>query len=266
MTSPAIATGGSEHLVVSVSSQGLEDALRQMPKAAYFWWRQFLFDTTVEFRKDWLRKRGTKFGRGRDGSMRVLRVNDSQAVGPRDIAFHVRPADRRATSGPQAQALIGQLQAEVFTGNVVMAVHEFGRDIQSNELMAIPIKTRPGRIAAWRARNAGASLLFLPSKRGTGEVLVYEKQHRGRFRALSARTQSRLGIGRPLAPVRVQAPAGNWQKLRLRWVLTKKVDMKPTLRLYATWDANGNARAALWRKAADGLAKDLQTRDARDLG
>lgn len=266
MSGPNLAVvGRDDFLRVTIDTRGVQDVLQAMPKAAYFWLHRFLMRTTIDFRTSWLRNRGTKFGRRENGGMVVQQVNAKQTLGPKDIGFEVRPYEPRAGTSADAVRRLRELQMTVGTGSVVMAVHEFGTDIKTATFMAVPVKTRPGNIERWKAKNPGARLLFLPSKRGTGEVLVYEKQHRGRFRALSGRTQARLGLGRPLAPIRNQSPAGNWQRLRLRWVLTKTVNMRPTLELYATWGLMKAHRDALWADSATGMVRDLQKRDPRDL-
>jgi hypothetical protein len=130
--------------------------------------------------------------------------------------------------------------------------------------MVIPVnRTQPKSLADWRARNPGKGLLFLPSKRD-GKTLVYEKTHKGRVRVLGRKLQVRVA-GR-LAPSPNAAGAGRQVgKLKLRWILTRFVRMRPTLRLFESWQALAGERDKQWQTAADRMIRDLVRADPRDL-
>lgn len=249
-TNGLLATGDDRSLRVTVDTRAVEDALRLMPKAAYFRLRDYLGTSFTRFRTTWLRSVGVKFGRGRsDDAIRVLAVNAKKGPpGPKEVAFQVSPEDRRASTPQAAAQMLGRLSAEAYTGNVVLGVHEFGDDIRSSSLMSVPVKTRPGRIDKWKQKYPGRTLRLLPSKKDPRTMALYE--------VLKKRPR-----GRP----RKGAPVVSQERLRLRWILTRFVDMKPTLRLYQTWDQTTAERSDLFAKFATSLQQDLQRRDPRDL-
>lgn len=223
----------------------VQKAIRLVPRAAYFWLRAYMFQLAKEHRTQWLKNKGTRFGRVSNSGRGIIvsRVNEGQNP-PRDneVAYVVSPREERQPTVQAATDAIPQLRIDIFTGNKILPVHEFGIDISSAGWMAVPVKTRPGNIHRWRERNPGAVLITLPSKRGDDKRLVYEvtlRRARGRLR--------KDWIGP--APVR--------EKLRLRWVLTKTVDMKPTLKLYATWDNIQSAQDELWQRYADRMMEDI---------
>jgi len=225
--------------------------LRAAPKIAYFRIRDFLFRSVLEHRKRWLAKKGLAFGRGDGrigGPIRVRQINDGLGdVGPVDVAYQVTPKQKRAESPAQASQLLPQLVAEIFTGNLVLPIHQEGRAIDTTEFMAIPVRTRPGSVKKWREQNPGKTLITLPSKRDN-KLLLYERTIvRGRGR-----------------PKKGEAPKTK-ERLRLRFLLTKHVGMKPTLQLYETWDEQVPFRDAAWKEAADKMQADLVKGDPRDF-
>lgn len=234
--------------------------LSHVPRLGYFWIRNYLKLITLDQRKTWLRIKGTKFERARsDGSgILVSRLNEGN-VPPKDneVAFQVTPLAERMPSGAEAKAGLDVLRADIFTGNKILPVHEFGTDIDTNRYMAVPYKTRPGDIHEWKRRNPNAKLITMPSKKD-GKKLVYETQHKARFRSFSKTTLKKLGprFGLRLAPAPQLAPV-RFQKLRLRWVLTKHVDMKPTLKLFEAWEGLKGPRDKHWADTANRLAADI---------
>ena len=152
-----------------------------------------------------------------------------------------------ATAGMQAMG------AEAFAGSTVLRVHEFGEDIRTTgKLMAVSVaSSRPKSPKAWQARYPGKKLVFRPSKKNPGEGLLFEattKRQRGRGRPRK---------GAPIAALREQ--------LKLRWVLKRFVDMKPTLNFYGMWGALQPKREQLWRGAAQRMEAQLQQGNPRDF-
>lgn len=256
MTSPLVITAGgagAQGLQVSVDLRGVQNVLTGMPKAAYFWLRDFLGRSLIQHRKTWLSTKSTKFGRAKEGGrgIRVTTVNGGTgALADNEVRYSVEPQERRQPTAAAAAAALQKLGAAIETGNEVLPVHEFGTDIRSSKSMFIPVKTVPGDFEDWRAANPGKDLLFLPSKRDD-KTLVYEITLR--------KLRRRKGAGDLPGPPPMSV------KLRLRWVLAKFVDMKPTLNLYGSWDALQSERDQLFRQAADKMVRDLVRADARDF-
>jgi hypothetical protein len=108
------------------------------------------------------------------------------------------------------------------------------------------VKTRPSSPARWRAKYPNKTLVALPSKRDD-KVLLYEKNR------VRARGRPKKG----------EQPTFT-ERLRLRFVLTKKVDMKPTLKLYDTWQQLAGERDKVWAETADKMLQDFAKDDPRD--
>lgn len=254
MTSPSTflrTVGNNDAIRLTVDARGAAAVLQAAPKIAYFRIRDYLFQILLQHRKLWLQVKGNKFGRGtgETGSpIRVRQINDGGGPArPNDVAYNVSPSDKRAPSSAGARDLLGRLSAEIYTGNVVLPIHEFGTDINSVRWMSVPVKTRPSSPARWRAKYPNKDLLALPSKRD-GKVLLYEK------------TKKRATRGRP----RKGAAPDFKERLRLRFILTKTVDMKPTLRLYDTWEQLAAEREKAWGATADKMQADFAKNDPRD--
>ncbi|MBL8752267.1 MAG: hypothetical protein JNK15_03115 [Planctomycetes bacterium] len=255
MNPAPVSTTGS--IQFSIDHRPITAVIEGMPKAAYFWLRDFFGRAFVTHRVKWLAGKSTSFGRGGRG-IRVTRINEggTGALDPREVRYSVTPDDRRMPTTPAAVRGLQQLGAAVETGNVVLPVHEFGTDIRSGKPMFVPTfkgnQHTPRDIRKWRAKNPSKRLLFLPSKRGgDGKTpeLVYEaitKRRPGRVRA--------DGTSRP-----------GQVKLKLRWVMRREVEMHPTLRLYDSWDDLRAERDAQFRTASDRMLQDLVRQDARDL-
>ncbi len=252
---PLIATGGDQTLKVTVDVKAVERVISLSPKIAHFWLQGFLHRSFVLHRLDWLRRKGTQFGRrGEDGSSKAIRVypvNEGPDT-PRDedVVYRVQPREQRASTVADAVSGLRGMQAEAFAGSVVLRVHEFGEDVRSGKgFMAVPIKTRPKTPEKWQAKNPGKRLEFRPSKKFPGEGVLYEvTKTRGRGRPRKGETMPKLR-----------------ERLRLRFVLKRVVDMKPTLGFYRTWDELAQQRDTLWRGAADRMEKQLQELNPRDF-
>lgn len=230
-------------LVVTVDTAAVERAVARAPRVAYFWLRSYLGRVFGRHRKHWLRKKQVRFTRGgTSGRGIVVKGVNEGNVPPLDneVSYVVEPRAERLGGVAVARAAIGKLRGEAITGNKILVVHEFGGDIRSRGWMAVPYKTRPHNIGRWRERNADKQLLTLPSKRGRDKLLVYEVQKK------RARGRTRKG----------EAPKTR-DKLRLRFVLTRLVRMKPKLGYYDAWDTLVQERDQLWAETATNLEKDL---------
>lgn len=222
---------------VRVRVEDVAQVLEQAPKIGYFRIRDYLGRCFGRFRVDWLREKGTRFGRGGQG-IKVSQLNETARKDPlpKEVLFRVQPEAKRMPTPQAAASALNLLVAEVGTGNEVLQVHQFGGNIsaKSRRGMFVPVRTRPGDFKLWRAKNPGKALLFLPSKRDD-KTLVYEK----------------VGKRRP--------------RLRLRFLVAKGVTMKRTLRLYEAWDETEGLREAFWAQAATAMERDLNKRDPRDF-
>lgn len=252
MASPLVITGGTDRSITfKIDTTQVRAIMTGLPKVAYFWTRDFLGRSFGQHRVSWLRSKSTKFGRGTEGGkgIRVSQINDGStgALRPNEVRYLVEPKDKRQPTSDAAARGLDTMRAIVETGNLILPVHEFGAEIRSQREMLIPVKTRPGSFGAWRAAHPRAKLLLLPSKRGGGNRLLYEATRRG-------------SRGRP----RKDAPPPA-ERLRLRWILTRAVTMRPTLRLYESWDVLASQRDAHWREAADKMVRDAAKGDPRNL-
>lgn len=252
MTDPGVTiVGSARSITFKIDTSAVRRVFGGMPRVAYFWTRDFLFRAFVQHRVRWLQQKGTQFGRGDDKSkaIRVSRINEGSTgeIAPNEVRYRVHPAAKRQPDSASASRGLDEMFAEAATGNEVLRVHEFGEDIRSSDYMFVPVKTRPGRFSKWRAQHSGARLLRLPSKTQHGTQLIYEVQ--------GAR-------GRPGRPRKGEE---RQTKLRLRWLLTRFVRMRPTLQLYDSWDAMSGLRDQLWRDVADKMQRDFDRADPRDL-
>lgn len=240
-----VAVGGPQSLSVTIDASELKRAMERAPSVVYFRLRDYLGAAFGRHRQQWLRSKGTRFGRGGEGSraIRVFGVNEGPAT-PQDnhVIYRVMPAEQRLQSPAAARAGLSRLGAEAFAGSVALRVHEFGEDIRSSRFMAVPIKTRPKNPREWARRNPNKRLVARPSKKKPGELLLYEVQRKG------SRGRPKKGV-----PKVVQ------ERLRLRFVLTRFVDMKPTLHMYSTWQRLDSQRRERFARAADGIVKDIAT-------
>lgn len=244
MTAGVLSNGNDQFLQVTIDLRQFEKQMREAPSVVYFRLRDFLGATFGKHRQQWLRQKGTRFGRGGAGGrgIRVFKINEGPtSVADNEVAYHIRPTEQRLPDPASARRGLSQLVAEAFTGNQILPVHEFGRDIRSSRFMAVPVKTRPKTPKAWLAANPDKRLVWRPSKTNPGTLVVYE-------------VQRKRGRGRPRKgePPRVQ------ERLRLRFIWTRFVDMKPTLRMYETWDQLASYRGDRFRFAADAIVRDIE--------
>lgn len=251
-----ITVGQANVLQFSIDLGDVQLVLEGAPKIAHFWLHGFFFDSFLAHRLTWLRSKKTSFGRGSDDptnkATKVWEINKGPET-PRDqdVIYRVRPENRRAATVQEARQGLADMSAEASAGGVVLPVHEFGTDIFAKEkLLAVPIKTRPKTVKKWRERFPNKRLVWRPSKKHPGEGVLYEvSKVRGR--------RGRPRKGETMPKLR--------EKLRLRFVLKRMLDMHPTLRLYATWDGLAGRRDAYWRTAVSKMHAQLQKGDPRDF-
>lgn len=247
---PLQSRGSGDFVNVTVDVAPVLSVLREAPKIVYFRARDFMFQILLQHRNQWLAIKGNKFGRGGGGKgepIRVRQINDGKGPAlPNDVAYAISPSEKRAPSPEAAATMLGKLSADIFTGNVILPIHEFGEDIASANYMAVPVKTRPGSPARWRAKYPDRRLRALPSKINNN-VPLYEVS--------DVRARGRVKKG--------EQPVTR-ERLRLRFILTKRVDMKPTLHLYDTWDVGYAERDKLWAAAASKMQSDWEKNDPRD--
>lgn len=247
MTAPGtVQVVRASHFSFAIDTSGVRKVFAGMPRVAYFWLHDYLFRSFHRHRMRWLAVKGPKFGRA--GGIQVWQINDGPKVpGPKDVTYSLTPEARRAGSRELAETYLDRLVAEAFTGNNVLPVHEFGTDIQSPGYMTVKVKGTRGSPEQWREAHPGKRLVLRPSKGKNSNLLLYEI---GR---------AKQGRGRP----RKGAPPPA-EKLKLRYVLTKRVDMKATLHMYDTWDVLRGDRDDLWSEIADKMLRDFDRDDPRD--
>lgn len=244
-----VVVGDARSLIVKIDTHGLEQAMREAPRSVYFWMHDFLKRSFESHRKQWIwRKRTTygspKFGRGTaPDSIRIREINEGSLVpAPNEVVYHVLPQEERMPTGKAASVALRALQGRATTGNVVLRIHEIGEDIQSSgKLMSIPVKTRPGTPKKWRAKYPGKDLVLRPSKKGTADLLLYEViRSRGRGRPRKDGTGATIH-----------------ERLRLRFLLTRFIDFKPTLHMMDTWTSLEGERDKLFANRATKIARDI---------
>lgn len=242
---------GEPAIVFKINTKPVQVVLDGMPKAAYFWLRDYFGRSFIRHRAHWLSTKATSFGRGADG-IRIGRLNEgSGPLDDKEVRYTVEPEERRMPTPAAAEKGLAALRAEVATGSIILPVHEFGTDIRTPDQMFVPTfkanQHHQRNIKKWIQKHPNSRLLFLPSKRDD-KTMVYEvtlKRKRGRTKA-------------------GEAPKTT-ERLKLRWVGTQGVDMKPTLRLYASWDEERVERDALFRETADRMIRDMARGDRRDF-
>lgn len=244
---------GGASFAVTVDAREIDRAMKQAPSVTYFWLRNFLGQALGVHRKQWLRQKGVKFGRGsqRSRAIRVPAVNQGPSR-PADnvVSYQVRPQQPRFRNPSTATLALQRLRAEASTGSIALQVHQFGKDVVSRSgYMAIPFKTR-GSPSEFRQRKPKAQLITLPSRRGNA-LLLFERQRKrtgGQRRRMRRTKTGKLARSQPKTKVDV---------LRLRWILTKRARMRKTLRFYETWDQQQAARSRMLANALNRIVKDI---------
>jgi len=250
---PLTAVGDDRTLKVTVDTRVVERVIARSPKIAHFWLHGFLFKSLRDHRVTWLRAKGIKFGRrGADGSskaIKVHRINEGPASpSEEDVVYRVTPKNQKTTSVSEAVAGLKQMGFEAFAGSTVLRVHEFGEDIRVPKFMAVPVGTRPGNPEAWLKRYPNKRLLYSPSKKKDGTAVLYEVQRKGK------RGRPKKGATKEIV-----------ERLKLRFILTRFVEMDPTLNFYGMWDQLQSKRDGDWRGAASRMESQLQKGDPRDF-
>lgn len=230
-----------------MDTRPIAKAIDAAPSATYYWLRSYLRGAFIGHRDAWLQGKNTRFGRGGENSraIRVFRIDEAPAGAPQDnwVVYDVRPRDKRVRDASQARVALGQLQGAAHAGSIVLRVHQFGEDLHSaGKLLSIPIRTRPATPKAWRAKNPGKDLIARAAKNNPNTVLLYEvTRTRGRGRPRKDGTSSAKLVER-------------W---RLRFLLRRHIDMRPTLNFYETWQAGAAERDRQFRFVADRILKDM---------
>lgn len=247
MTTTAVppTTGASAPISLRIDTTKIARALEVAPSATYYWLRSYLRGSFIGHRNVWLAGKGTQFGRGGANSraIRVFRLDEAPPGTPQDnwVVYEVNPREKRLTDPTAARLGLARLEASVHAGSIVLKVHQEGTDIHSSGWMALPVRTRPGSPKAWRAKNPGKELILRPSK-NPNTLLLFE------------RTRVR-GRGRPRKDGTSNAKVT--ERLRLRFLLRKDVDMKPTLQFYESWDRGAAERDRQFAYVADRILKDV---------
>lgn len=206
-------TGGPIRFDID-GDERVAEVFDKAPEVAYRYLRDYVFQSFLDHRKNWLRVKGVKFGRGGRG-IKVYRVGEEGPTTNKTVHYVV-PKSRRARSKGDAITKLRRFNAEVRTGSEVLEHHQKGGTITKGggRRMAIAVKTRPGDPRQWRAKYPNKKLRYFDNK-------VFEE------------------IGK------------RKKRLRLRWVQVRTVKNRPTLKFYETWAKLKPLRDTQWRKAAD---------------
>jgi len=251
---PLQTIGDDRLFSVKIDTRVLDDIAAKAPRVAYFWMRNFMGQSLGKHRQTWLRKKGIRFGRGKAGSraIQVPQVNEGPAGVPPDnfVTYRVVPRDVRFATPRAAREGLRKLFGEAQTGSIALRVHEFGETVRSDNLMAIPIRTRPGTPKAWRARYPKRALVTIKTKRGG--LILYERQRkRGGARVRKRRTKKgKIAKSQPRTKVDV---------LRPRFLLLRVVKMKKTLQFYDTWEQLRSSRTAAFARTMTRMVRDIQS-------
>jgi len=214
-----------------LDTRGLEDDFAKAPATAYYWLRGYLGGCFVDHRRYWLANKGTRFGRAGQGSKatKVFPLNQAPEGALRDnwVVYQTNPKQSRVTP-EQAPDALKQLSGSAAAGSLVLQLHQEGGELHSSKWMAIPIRTRPGTPAAWRAANPGKVLIVLADPGRPNRLFLAERIRRKHH-----------------------------DHLRKRFLLVKSVKLKPTLRFYESWDALEQERAKNLAFCADRIQQDI---------
>lgn len=243
---PVLAGGPRDPVQFKIDTGKLQVGFERAPSSTYYWLRSYLRGVLISHRNSWLAQKSTRFGRGGADSqaIRVFRLDEAPPGASRDnwVVYDVSPRTKRMQDAAAARVGLAQLTAVAHAGSIVLKVHQEGTDIHSRDWMSIPVRTRPGSPRAWRAKNPGKELVLRRGKNNPNTLLLFE------------RTRSR-GRGRPRKDGTTKTKTV--ERMRLRFLLRRDVDMKPTLRFYESWDAGAPDRDRQFRFAADRILKDI---------
>lgn len=237
----------AEPITLDIDTGGLERSMREGPATVYFWMRQWLFRSMLEHRLQWLKRKGPRFGRGKD-AIRVWPINKapSGAIDPKWVVYRVSPSQKSFRNQPaKAARALPKLGAEAFAGSVVLDVHQTGKDIDvGSKWLAIPVRKGPRSPKRWRKRWPNRILITIPDAGNPDRLfLVERKRYRGR------RQSGRQARNRRKKVVR--------DKLITRFVLVHRLDMHATLNFYETWDALSSARQKDFASVSTRILQDI---------
>jgi len=240
-------TGATASVHFDLSMAELQETIHLAPVAVYRSVRNFLFFAMADHRARWLAGKSTRFGRASSSSraIQVFRINEGPTT-PREnhVVYSVLPKERTFPTPEAAADGLAALRAEVFTGNLVLKVHEFGMRIAPGAWMALPQRAKRG-VPGW------APTPELWHKRNPGKQLVAHALKDGRI--LLNQVVEKRGRGRPSAS---GAPKVT-KVLVARFALVRSIQMKPTLHFYANWDQLVAQRATKWKAACDRIQEDI---------
>ncbi len=251
-------TGGDGAFRVTIDTTAAELSILAAPMICYFRMRDYFKFMLIRHRAYWLSTKSGGFGRGGGDAgepIGVSRVQSEREVSkPNEVIYVIKPEAKRASSPREAEILLNRMAATINTGNLVLEVHEEGKDIKTPNLMAIPVRTGLGKAGRgqkvtpdnWRKANPGKVLTLRKGKRGM--MFLYEVV------PVFSRANKRKGIEKQ----HIQ------DRLRMRFVLTRKVEMDPTLRFYESWDSLENYRQQQWQAMMGKIDADFRKADYRD--
>ena len=196
----------------------------EAPRTAYRWLREYVFQAFQSHRQQWRKVRAIKLASPKNGGLTISLVGKARKrVSRRSVDYDVNPI-RRASSAKDAVDKLRKFDAEIRTGSEALEGHEFGRTITSNKFMTVPIGTRSD-IDTWKRKNPDKRLVWIPTRSG---YAVSEES----------------GVRK--------------KKLRLRWILTKKVVHKPKLKFYDTWERLKTLRTRQWKNIVTDMVIDME--------
>jgi hypothetical protein len=232
---------------LTIDTTGVERSIEVAPRTTYYWFRRWLTTAFWEHRKHWLATKKTSFGRGKD-AIKVWGVNKAPAgaVDPKHVVYRIAPIAEKFPTAKLARRALPKLKAEAFGGSVALGVHELGTDISVPNWLAIPMRTRPRSPKTWRAKYPGRVLITREDKDRPDRLWLMEvKRYRGRRQdgRQPAKGSRRKKVVR--------------YKLIPRFVLVKKLDMKPTLNFIDAWSGLASARQKDFASICSRIASDV---------
>lgn len=220
-------------ITLTIDTKPVENLLQIVPNKVLAAVGRYAFSSLLEHRLKWLAKKGPRFGRGGRG-IKVSRIESIKpnSVAKKEVVYYVPPKAQPRTQ-TEALKMLQQFEARIYTGSLVLAIHQQGLDLTTTRWMAIPIKVprTASTPKAWRAKYPKRKLREFPSRRHPGELVL--------------RTRSK--------PKR----AGDKPVWVTRFRLTKNVKFRPTLQFYETWDQLAPFRDKLWVERVNQIYRDL---------
>ena len=234
---------------IKIDTEPFERGMRAAPAATYFWLRDAFGQAFGKHRQAFLRQTGVRFKAGRFG-IRVPPVNKEPVHKPNQITYTVTPVEQRRTDAP-----IAQLQGTAFATSEALESLEKGATItpKQGQKLALPIQL-PGQRRIRRGPRAFAASLPKKSRlvtiRRNGKLFLAERvrERKGvRVRPELTKTGGQRKTQRKTVV----------ERLIPRYLLVDKVKLPAALGFYRSWDNQVADRAAVMKRAADRLVKDI---------